>query len=500
MLLTLFGLALASAPDWHLVGVYDATAAASLDGQEAGFAWRAHPAMSATCGPAKSPDGLGIFEAEAVGGRLSPVLAVVLEGSGSLRADQVRISLGRAGPEVLLQPMVEPRNLAIRVSGTHGTERIAQLVRTQLETEACMEHKTGRAWTGHDAARVRQAFLLDPPTGMDRSRKFFGGQNDPVPALLGPPDACLTLEGDGLPRGEASGRGEGSLTLVPTDVWGASLRRCSTTEMPGQLLADPVPRLSLRSGDDQGPPQETPPRWERLEVDLSLEEGPGTEEQRARVTLAHGPEVLLRDEPLFIPTDSTPGMIDLLAAVPTRLPAVGPPEAPSRYTVLLVPDWQVVEALRRLEADAPDTPRAAAPSALNDGTATLLARPELLFVQVADDPAEDRWANLAGVMSSRLGPPWGYTVGALHGRAHIVLPGTVAPTWEQTLRAQRGDVHAALLAGCLAVVLALGFGLRRVQDLLNPRAEERAHYWPGLAPVNVHDNETNNPLEGEEEL
>ncbi|MCA9573291.1 MAG: hypothetical protein KC656_35890, partial [Myxococcales bacterium] len=206
--------ALAAQGDWKLAGVYDATAAAWAPGLEEGYTWRPHAGMSTSCGPAKSPDGLGVFEAEAVGSRLTPVLAVVLRGEGRLGPDDVRVSLGRGKPEILLQPMVEPRHLAITVQGESGTERVAQLVRTQLETETCMEHKTGRAWTGHDATRVRQAFLLDPPAGSDRSRKFFGGQTDPVPGLIGPPDACLRITGDNALRADAQGSGEGSLTLV----------------------------------------------------------------------------------------------------------------------------------------------------------------------------------------------------------------------------------------------------------------------------------------------
>ena len=35
--------------------------------------------MSQSCGPSKSPDGLGVFEAEAIANQLSPTLAIVLE-------------------------------------------------------------------------------------------------------------------------------------------------------------------------------------------------------------------------------------------------------------------------------------------------------------------------------------------------------------------------------------------------------------------------------------
>ena len=52
-----------------------------------------------------------------------------------------------------------------------------------------MEHKVGRGWTGADGDRLRQAFLLDPPDNNRPDRRYFGGQKDPVPGMLGPADA-----------------------------------------------------------------------------------------------------------------------------------------------------------------------------------------------------------------------------------------------------------------------------------------------------------------------
>lgn len=500
------GMAMAAPTTWSLAAVYDATATARLGvpaGEEfpSSLSWRPYDGMTDSCGPAKSPDGLGVFEAEAIGSGMTPVLTVLLKrrGGQDLRPDDIRISLGEGQPQVLLQPMVEPRHLEITVRGTEGTERVMQLVRTQLETETCMEHKTGRGWMGHETSRVRQAFLLDPPMGTDRSRKFFGGQTDPVPAYLGPPDACLRFEGPELLLRNPGGRGEGSLNLVPTDVWGSSLRKCGAGETAGSRVVDSSASLPLRIGGDEGPYRPPQPTWSNLDVKITLVPGEGSDESRARVTLSLDGEVVLAAAPLFVETETVPGMLDLLAIVPHRYPTVGPPEDPARYTVLMVPDWQVVEALRRLEKDTPTEALHTSNPALADGVSTVLSRPRLLFVQLAPPDGGEVWANLAGVMRSAVRQPWGYTVGSLNGRAPVVLPTLDPPTWDQSLRAQRGDVHAAVLASVLTLFLALWLGLRRLQDLFNPRPEERAHYWPGLETNNIHDNETNSPVADEEE-
>ena len=66
-----------------------------------------------------------------------------------------------------------------------------KLIRTQLEIELCLEHKVGRGWLGNDAENYGQAFLRDPPDHDRLDRKYFGGQRDPVPGLVGPSDACV---------------------------------------------------------------------------------------------------------------------------------------------------------------------------------------------------------------------------------------------------------------------------------------------------------------------
>ena len=42
------------------------------------------------------------------------------------------------------------------------------------------------------------------------------------------------------------------------------------------------------------------------------------------------------------------GLTDVLAMVPHTYPSVGPSDDSSRYVLLLVPNWQLVEGIRRL--------------------------------------------------------------------------------------------------------------------------------------------------------
>ena len=61
--------------DWRLVAAYDTAAVATIDGDPSSFVWKASEGMTRSCGPAKTPDGLGIHEAEVVASGLSPVKA-----------------------------------------------------------------------------------------------------------------------------------------------------------------------------------------------------------------------------------------------------------------------------------------------------------------------------------------------------------------------------------------------------------------------------------------
>lgn len=474
-LLTLWSRA-ATAADVSLVGLYDSAALQLQEGRAGTFAWVAAPGMTTSCGPAKAPDGLGVFEAEAMAGGMTPALALVLRSSagGVLTTENVRVSLGQTRPEVRLHPAVRPRTLAVSLSST-GAPRHKQLLRTQLEMELCLEHKVGRGWIGGATDELRQAFLLDPPPDGGPDRKYFGGQREPVPALLGPPDACLRFT-EGLTGDSTGNRGDNSLDLVPSDIWGASLRWCRPEETSGAPHA--LTELPLRLGLPDG---EHPPslrRWEALEVTLS----DADDDRDVLLTLTYQGQSLLEQAPLFsaVQTDDgnepVLGITDLLARLPHRYPALGPPADPERYTLLLIPNWQLVEGLRRVTPTSSSRPV----NAIEDGVGFILAHPDLLYVQVPD-PNQENWLNLTASLEG--GPlglgRWGYVVGMLSGREPIILPGTEPPTWTQSVEAHRADWHGLFL-GTLAVLIGLfGAGLKRLRDLWVPVPEERAAYWPG---------------------
>ena len=100
--------------------------------------------MEKSCGPSKSPDAMGMFEAEVIANQMSPALAIVLEhNADTTYVDQlgescdpqtqqpcdpvprapvipeqdVTIGIGVEKSVYQLQPMVMPRNLAISIDG-----------------------------------------------------------------------------------------------------------------------------------------------------------------------------------------------------------------------------------------------------------------------------------------------------------------------------------------------------------------------------------------------
>lgn len=467
---------------WSLVGVYDSAAllASSRDEDTPRALWVASPGMTRSCGPAKAPDGLGLFEAETLANGDAPALAILLESSdrdGPLGDEDVRVSLGLHGPEIRLYPAVSPRALAVTITGP-GALRHKQLVRTQLEMELCMEHKVGRGWIGGDGVGLRQAFLLDPPAVGGPDRKAFGGQRDPVPALLGPPDACLHRE-EGLNSSVVGGQGEGSLDLVPSDVWGAGLRWCGPEEVGGAAAVGlPGPIALHLSGDEASPPP-------RERIALNVEIGAAEDDLDVKYTLRYGDEVLASDAPLFSAVPATPGqpapspgIQDLLAGVPYAYPSLGPPKENDRYALLLVPNWQVAEALRRLKAGKPGASMGDGGVGVIDAVGEVLSHPELLTVQVPG--AGGSWVNLSGALR---GEPWGlrdwgYSAGMLTGRAPIALPGFERPSWESVSEAHRAGRHSLFL-GAFAVAAGLcALGLRRLRDLWTPSPVERVTYWP----------------------
>lgn len=498
-----------SPSEWNLVGVYDPSALAKLgapppeeDATPSAYVWVPAGHMRQTCGPAKSPDGMGLFDAESMANGLTPTLAILLErdgeGDGSITPQDVRISLGRSGePEFELRPAVNPRYISLRIDGDADI-RPKQLVRTQFEMELCMEHKTGRGWIGGDHTQLRQAFLLDPPIG-GADRKYFGGQRDPVPPLLGPPDACIQYT-DTAPvgAGDASSRGDGSLELVPSDVWGASLRWCGVEEV-GDAFVRGVKPVPLTLGVTEGRPlRMTSSRWRELTTTLHVVDvtptDPGQEPTEVRVDMTFGDAVVLDDQPLHQQPEGgvgEPGLTDLLEQVPYEYPMLGTHDDPFRYTILLVPNWQIVEGLRRMDAarlldndEELDKPRGDGGLGIQDGVGYVLDHPELLFVQLpkrgTDGSNPNDWLNLAQPLAG--GPlgwnRWGSNPGMLSGRRPVALFGAKAPVWGQVMLAHNTSLNAFVL-GSLAVLFGLLLlGLRRMSDLWTTVPEERVDFWP----------------------
>lgn len=473
----ILAVSLAFAGSWELAGLYDSTALVrgQANAPVADWVWSAPAQMTQGCGEPKSPDGLGVLEAEAVSGALTPALAVVLRcedcGAQELDTDQVFLSVASGTSRIHLDPMVEPDWLSIQVTGD-GLETHKQLLRTQIAMEACLAHKTGRRWSGGSATELRQAFLLDEPAaGEQVDELFFRGQGKPVGALLRPPQDCFDPESD-----SAADLGGGvaapatSLSLVPADVWGASLPRCTADERPGTRVKDPAPEMPLTLGGDRPWSRTGVPTWRGLRVEVT---GTSNEDARISVTLDGAP-LGAPQRALFRQEAGKFGLEDILALVPAHYPtfAVGK----TRYVVLLVPNWQIVGAAHvLLGANAPA-------DAVADGVGWALAHPEILRLQVGNAGADQlpeltsRYATVAGRLLR-----WGYLVGMGAGRSEIVLPTAQTPTWTQTELAQRSRQHALFLASAAVALVFLVLGLRRLSDLWARVPEERVSYWPGTA-------------------
>jgi len=523
---------LASAPalagtardDWALVAAYDLAAVMASDQiPRSDFTWQARPDMEAACGPVKMPQGMGIMEAEAMASGLGPTLTLVLERprdhTQRLDLDDVQVALAKGAIRHALLPAVLPRDLEVYIEGD-ADERFKQLIRTQIAMETCMEHKVGRAWRGSDGRLVRQAFLLEPPGAVgDRgpARMYFGGQWLPVPSLLGPPGACESPSTVGVDpnAGLTVSKGEGSALLVPTDVWGATLAPCKAGRS-GALSGGPRERLPLSLSAiaaDEAAPQA---RGQRVPLRIRLDQANG--DPRIEVTL--GDEVVLPEKDLFAKlTDADPdqggdaarGLTDVLAFVPYTLPTVGPRDEPDRYTVLLIPNWQLRDRFKAMALAAPQNEELAEARKAENAVTWLLEHPDYLVLQVADGEAlaaasqpslVDQVVDLVtgllpkGEEEQAAGPrlptlstvlgvggfgvrDWGFIVGQDRAHTPIVLPLATAPSRAQALTAHRAWNHGAFLLFALVGGTLCALGLRRIPDLWTSVPEERATYWPG---------------------
>jgi len=525
---------------WELVSAYDVSAVEALkllagadpaDIEADTYVWVESGGMQHSCGNGKTPDGMGLFEAEAMANGQLPVLALVLQnhsGGRAISPHDVKVSLGRTEPEVFLQPALVPRSLAIDVSGS-APERYRQLVADQFQRYLCIEHKTGRAWQGGTREEVEQALLIRPPTPDPDAtdRKFFGGQLSPVAPLLGPPDACL-VKTPGLsngPGGDRSGRGETSLQLVPADALGASLRWCRPNHEKGGHYYDGPRTVPMQLSETPEEHVDHAGRmWSKLEITVDgtpefNEDGTGDGVYALTVEAklstgetskdAEGRDVLPMDtiiarKPLYSRPDDPNGdplLEDLVARVPYEYPTIGVEGDQDRYTVLLIPNWQVVEAVRRLHTDRITAGMDDGGLGIQDGVGWILNHPEFLFVQVPQENAapDADWLNVAAPMAGGEAGlrSWGYPTGMLAGRAPIVALSNNEPTWQEAKTAQRATMQGFFLggAGILAVFMLGGIG--RVRELWTTVPEERVDFWPG-PPVDGDDEDDPAMLEGDE--
>jgi hypothetical protein len=378
-------------------------------------------------------------------------------------------------------------------------------------------------------------------------RKFFGGQREPVAALMGPPSVCLSPKSTMTAVGITGGQGGSSLSLVPSDVWGANLEKCAegvdfTTSFQGppqmvfslSELPPPAPVGAGKSAPKSGKSEDDPEAarqgeeasrkrrltdtsrrtWSKLKIQTSAH-GPTQADQYLEVTFAGremsaGPtgetheRVVIPDQPMFAGEDEgEQGLVDIISKLPYRYPAIGPENDKERYSLLIVPNWQLVEGVRRMHNAAEgeekgkssgprklDHPRPTAGDGVQDGVGWILDHPDSLFVMIPKDPAKDPWeealgendwVNLAGVMSGGFGRlrDWGYTVGILAGRAPIALPGLTVPTWFQVSTAQRAPQHSLVLGAFAVLVTMISAGLVRLRDVWTRVPEERVDFWPG---------------------
>jgi hypothetical protein len=507
MLLLLSSFVAAAPLEWQLAGIYDATALSlgPAEGVAAGnWLWQPVPGMERSCGAAKAPDGLGVMEAQAIANGMTPALAILLRRSGPdvprLDSRTVHVSLVGAEEAGLfetfldalhlrteaplraerLAPLVEQAPLAITIEGDENLLADKLLVRTQLAMELCLEHKTGRAWGGNVNAKLREAFLLQSPDARGADRMYFRGQADPVPALARPPDACLTADLGGDARDLRPIAGAGSLRLVPADVWGASLRLCDSAEINREGQAEAarqgrdLPLTISGSGATLARPV-----LARRRLDVRVSRGENADDTRVDVTLDDesllADERLLKELPRTNRTDPRYGLVDILATLPREYPTRGTADDPDAYTVLLIPNWQLVEAANRLHQLDPGDGAAVA-----DGVGWALAHPERLSVQIGSLGGA-MLPNLTSKLSGTSGAVlrWGYMVGSNAGRSDIVLASASEPTWEQVEVAQRTKQQGLFLGSVTIVGLLLLAGLRRLPDLWTRVPEERINYWPG---------------------
>jgi hypothetical protein len=371
-------------PEFSLVGFYDMSSVmgvAKRDGSQ--FRWVPSQALNDSCGDAKAPFNMNIMEAEASASGMNPTLVVVLRREGELEYinrkqeactrgssldcrvrpitnEDLHVGLGVTGIDFSLQPMVMPRNVYVSLrgsfneqdsgvdggsrslSGSKDSSRYEKLVKTQVELELCLEHKVGRGWMGGDKKQLRQGFLLDPADEGENDRKFFNGQRDPIPALIGAPNACLDSRFSGP---SMALKGKNDLIMTPSDIWGATLPACvqATKDRPLARKGKHLPFQITKNGSRMLQPQRQ--FWSILDIEVSAN-GPSTDD--VLIDVLYNGEKVFSEKRLFPIDGDRNSIIDILPELPYEYPSVGTKDDPDAYVVLMIPNWQIVEGLRRM--------------------------------------------------------------------------------------------------------------------------------------------------------
>ena len=384
-------------PNFQLVGVYDLASlmkTSRVDGSK--FKWQPDSEMQKSCGNAKAPYNMNIMEAEAVASGMMSTLVVLLKRTESpsyldrndeeckpdkvqdcmlkykeVSTEDIVIGLGVEKMEFALKPMVKPRNLYVSIKG-HGksleegsskdseegssenldTTRFQKLIKTQFELELCLEHKVGRAWRGGREKQLRQGFLLDPADEGGNDRKFFNGQRDPVSALIGPPRALLYKGDQSIVHDSAEAlKGRGDINMTPSDIWGASLPSADRASPPPIVkrlrhlpfqISENGSRMLSRRRD----------YYSEVRIEVFAEKGTAegkkdSDQEDVRIDVTYKSKKIMEQAELFPGGDKTK-LTDILTNLPYAYPTMGTKEEPDMYVALMIPNWQIVEGLRRM--------------------------------------------------------------------------------------------------------------------------------------------------------
>lgn len=537
---------------WSLVGLYDGAALSRFgdDVASGGYSWQADEGVEEWCGRAKGPLGLGgAMDAEIMARGRAPYLVAMVAGPADQRLDTSDISLfvtkrggleAAAAPEAEaegrrhpLAPAVVPRRLEVNVkqsatSHAHEVSKMARQLQAQLTVQLCLEHQAGRAWTGtaEDPSRRRSVkpmqniFMLDEL--QDETRRIFVGQGASAAPLLGPPVWVPGWEPSSNEPAVVTGRNLRSADLFAflSPLQASSARELAPVLSPPRSW--PSRYAPLVGGGVACPGcdwQAEPPSGVTV-LELTVTEFERTDVLSQRLGLQarwrtrtrtdpadaawsewlHG-EVKPIPEELPSEDGTAEALPDVLGAIPYEYPRLvadfdrGVAQATGvasnrALTVLMIPNWQLVNAWRFVERPRQDPLESLDPEPF-DAVGWILDNPELLNVQKleeareADGPrsavslgkarAEDLqgWRKLLPA-SPRFGANPDFR--ALSAPA-AVLGGERVTARMQRLASRAGLNHLVVVALIILITVLLP-GVGRLTDLWSAQPRERAWGWP----------------------